>query len=55
LTVAAPDCIGSIETGRTPVTNRAVGARVVRILEAATRSMENQGELIELDLTEVGA
>jgi|TARA_B100002003_G_scaffold154249_1_gene143060 predicted dehydrogenase len=55
LTVAARDFIGSIETGGTPVTNSAVGLRVVRILEAATRSMKNRGELIELDLAKVGA
>ncbi len=35
------------------VTNRAVGLRVIRIL--VTRAMENRGELIELDLPEVGA
>ena len=35
------------------VTNRAVRLRVIRIL--ATRAMENRGELIELDLPEVGA
>ena len=55
LTVAARDFIESIDTGRDPVTNSGVGLRVVRILEAATRSMEHQGELIELDLTEVDA
>ena len=55
LTVAARDFIESIDTGRDPGTNSAVGLRVVRILEAATRSMEHQGELIELDLTEVDA
>ena len=55
LTVAARDFIESIDTGRDPVSGGAVGLRVVQILEAATRSMEHRGELIELDLTEVGA
>ena len=55
LTLAARDFIESIETGRAPVTDSAVGLRVVRVLEAATRSMEHQGRLIELDPTEVGA
>ena len=55
LTAAARDFTESIETGRDPVTDSAVGLRVVRILEAATRSMEHQGRLIELDLAEVGA
>ena len=35
------------------VTNRAAGLRVIRVL--ATRAMESRGELIELDLPEVGA
>ncbi len=46
-----------VEIGPNPVqnmvTNRAVGLRVIRIL--ATRAMEHRGELIELDLPEVGA
>ena len=47
----------SLEIGSNPVqhmvTNRAAGLRVLRVL--ATRAMENRGELIELDLLEVGA
>ena len=35
------------------VSNRAVGLRVIRIL--ATPAMKGRGELIELDLPEVGA
>ena len=35
LTLAARDFIESIETGRAPVTDSAVGLRVVRVLEAA--------------------
>lgn len=55
LAAAARDFLGSIETGRDPVTSGAVGLRVVRILEAATRSMAQHGELLELDQSEVGA
>ena len=54
LTGAARDFLGSIETGRDPVTSGTVGLRVVRILEAATRSMQHRGEFLELDLTEAG-
>ena len=54
LSGAARDFLGSIDTGREPVTSSAVGLRVVRILEAATASMRNQGQLVELDLTEAG-
>jgi predicted dehydrogenase len=49
LRVAAQDFLTSIETGGEPVTGSAVGLRVVRILEAATRSMALKGQLIELD------
>lgn len=52
LSGAARDFLGSIDTGREPVTNSAVGLRVVRILEAATTSMRNQGQLVQLDLQE---
>lgn len=52
LSGAARDFLGSIDTGREPVTNSAVGLRVVRILEAATTSMRNQGQLVQLDLEE---
>ena len=48
LTVAASDFLGAIDTGREPVTNAEVGLRVVRILEAATESMANQGALVEI-------
>ena len=54
LSGAARDFLGSIDTGDEPVTSSAVGLRVVRILEAATKSMHHQGQLIELDLTEAG-
>jgi hypothetical protein len=32
-----------------------MGLRVVRILEAATQSIKNQGRLVELDVMEVAA
>ncbi len=52
LTIAAQDFLGAIATGTEPETNGTVGLRVVRILEAATRSMKHNGQLVELDLTE---
>ncbi|MDE0829640.1 MAG: Gfo/Idh/MocA family oxidoreductase [Vicinamibacterales bacterium] len=52
LSGAARDFLDSIDTGREPVTNSSVGLRVVRILEAATASMRNQGQLVTLDLEE---
>jgi len=52
LSGAARDFLDSIDTGREPVTNSAVGLRVVRILEAATASMRNQGQLVTLNLEE---
>ena len=48
LTLAARDFLEAIEHGSEPATSSAVGVRVVRVLEAATRSMARQGELIEL-------
>ena len=52
LTNAAQDFLGAIAAGAEPETNGTVGLRVVRILEAATRSMKHNGQLVELDLTE---
>ena len=52
LSVAARDFLSSIDTGRDPVTGSDVGVRVVQILEAATQSMQQQGQLVELDLSE---
>jgi predicted dehydrogenase len=40
------DCI---ETGQTPLTDGMAGLRVVRILEAATRSMAARGQLVSLE------
>jgi predicted dehydrogenase len=47
--------IRCIETGDRPITDGQAGLQVVRILEAATQSMRNQGRLIELNLAEVAA
>ena len=42
-----------IEQGERPVTDGEAGLRVVKILEAATKSMKEQGRLVELDLAGV--
>ena len=55
LASAARDFVDSINTGREPVTHSRVGLRVVQILEAATQSMQQQGQLVELDLSEADA
>ncbi|HEY9848471.1 MAG TPA: Gfo/Idh/MocA family oxidoreductase [Leptolyngbyaceae cyanobacterium] len=47
--------INCIEKGERPITDGQVGLRVVRILEAATQSMKNQGQLVPLNLAEVAA
>lgn len=39
------DFIECIETGKKPLSDGETGLRIVRILEAATRSMENKGQL----------
>ena len=44
------ECIGS---GERPTTDGEMGLRVVRILEAATRSLAARGELVELEREEV--
>jgi predicted dehydrogenase len=45
--------INCIQTGDRPITDGQAGLRVVRILEAATESLQQQGRLIELDLAKV--
>jgi predicted dehydrogenase len=45
--------IECIEHGKLPLTDGKAGLRVVRIMEAATQSMVQQGQPIELDLKEV--
>lgn len=45
--------INCIQTGDRPITDGQAGLRVVRILEAATESMKQQGRLIELDIVGV--
>ena len=41
--------IDCIENGRRPLTDGAAGLDVVRILEAASTSMRNRGQPVELD------
>ena len=45
--------IDCIEQGKRPITDGKAGLQVVKILEAATRSMKQQGQLIELNLVGV--
>jgi predicted dehydrogenase len=47
--------IQCIRQGNRPITDGAAGLRVVRILEAATQSMKQQGQLVKLDTVEVAA
>jgi predicted dehydrogenase len=47
--------IQCVEEGEHPITDGEAGLRVVRILEAATQSMADQGHLMELDTTRVTA
>jgi predicted dehydrogenase len=47
--------IDCIRQGNRPITDGEAGLRVVRILEAATQSIKQQGRLVELDLAEVAA
>ncbi len=45
----ASEFVGSIEQGRAPITDGFAGLRTVRILEMATRSMKEQGRLMEFE------
>ncbi|MBH8561058.1 Gfo/Idh/MocA family oxidoreductase [Nostoc sp. CENA67] len=45
--------INCIEQGSRPITDGEAGLRIVRILEAATESMRQRGQLVELNLAEV--
>jgi predicted dehydrogenase len=47
--------IDCITKGDRPITDGQAGLRVVRILEAATQSLKQQGRLVELNLAEVTA
>ena len=47
--------IHCIREGKRPITDGEAGLRVVRILEAATQSIKQQGRLVELDLAEIAA
>jgi predicted dehydrogenase len=48
LTLEAAHFIRCIEQGETPITGADAGTRVVRVLEAATRSMAARGAVVEL-------
>lgn len=48
LRVLALHFVDCIQSGRQPITDGAVGMRVVRILEAATQSLKQYGQLVEL-------
>jgi len=48
LLVEAAHFVDCINTGKTPLTDGEAGLRVVRILEAATESMKNQGTPVNL-------
>ena len=52
LRLEAQHLVCCIEQGEQPITSGAAGLRVVRILEAASESMAEQGRLVELDLKE---
>jgi predicted dehydrogenase len=47
--------IRCIQHGDRPITDGSSGLRVVRILEAATQSMKQRGQLVQLDAVEVAA
>ena len=47
--------IDCIEQSKRPITDGQAGLQIVKILEAATRSMKNQGQLVKLDVAEVAA
>jgi predicted dehydrogenase len=49
LKVEAQHFVQCIENGRQPITSGEAGLRVVRILEAASRSMAERGQLIEIN------
>ncbi len=51
LRTAALHFIHCIEQDEKPITDGEAGLRVVRILEAATRSMMERGQLVELDVS----
>ncbi len=49
LRAASEHFVACIESGKAPVTDGEAGLRVVRLLEAATRSMQERGQPISLD------
>jgi len=48
LSLLAQEFVDAIHTSRPPLTDGQMGLSVVRILEAAERSMKNKGQLVEL-------
>jgi predicted dehydrogenase len=53
LQVMATHLTDCVKTGKRPITDGQAGLRVVRILEAATQSIREQGRPVELNLVEV--
>ncbi|MEW5855164.1 MAG: Gfo/Idh/MocA family oxidoreductase [Myxococcota bacterium] len=49
LRTATAHFLDCIRTGRTPTTDGAAGLRVVRMLEAASRSLQQRGNVVELE------
>ena len=48
LSLLTADFVNSIRSGKTPITDGKAGLNVVRILEAAERSLRSRGKIIEL-------
>jgi predicted dehydrogenase len=55
LKTEASHFIECIEQGKRPITDGYAGLEIVKILEAATLSMKQQGQLVELNKVEVAA
>lgn len=53
LATAVKHFVGCIQTGEAPLTDGRAGLRVVRILEAASRSLKERGQVVELSDKEV--
>jgi predicted dehydrogenase len=51
LAVEARHLVSCIETGQTPIADGHAGLRVVRTLEAATRSIRERGRVIDLEIS----
>jgi len=55
LQVEAQHFVECIESGRQPITDGEAGLRVVKILEAASQSMLQRGQLVKIDLGRLAA